>query len=175
MDYVEALLELVPPKDVPASNLTPLDFGEAERKLQVPIPEDYQRILQTYRSGSFDEFLWLYSPFSKNQYMNLFEHLAIENELLEQWFETEPCDIELWPSPEGLIPWAGTANGDLIYWRTIKHEIQIVVRETRSLNFQIFPLSISEFLVNALIEKLEVNCFPYDLPEDPFFLYESYD
>ncbi|QDT40726.1 hypothetical protein Pan241w_07840 [Gimesia alba] len=175
MDYVEALLELAPPTDVPATSLTPLDFVEVEIKLQTTIPKDYQRILEAYRSGAFDKYLWLFSPFSKNQNVNLFEHLAIENELLEESFETELCDIVLWPAPEGLIPWAGTVNGDRIYWRTINHKTQVLVRETRSLNFQIFPLSISEFLVNALIEKIDVNCFPCDLPEDPFFQYESYD
>lgn len=173
VDYVEALLEIAPPTGTPKTKSRPLDFEEAEQQLQLPILEDFQRILQIYRSGSFNDFIWLFSPFTKNQYLNLFEQLAIENELLEEDFAVEPGDFELWPSPECLVPWAGTSNGDRIYWRTINGKTQVIVREARTLNFQTFPLSISEFLVNVLIEKIEVNCFPSDFPEDPYFKHTS--
>jgi len=175
MSDIDKLLQISPPMSSPSSISKTLDFVEIERKLKREVPEDFKQILNCYILGSFVDFIWILSPFSENPNLNLFEHLAYENEMFEESLgnEDESFEFELWPSTVGIIPWATTANGDVIYWRTVSSLVQVVVRESRSFNFQIFPFGISKYLVDILTKQISVDCFPDDLPDEPYFKHEA--
>ena len=85
-----------------------------------------------------------------------------------------PDDVPeaLFPEPGGLHPWAGTDNGDRLYWRTEGNpdSWSVVVWESRGPQYEDYALTMSGFLVAWLQGDVRIPMFP---PEDWHPLFEQ--
>lgn len=134
-----------------------------------PLPGDFRSLIDMYGEGCFDHFLWLLHPTSENPNLNLVMQLRFQRESLAG------VDMPNGFSPEDLVPWAGTDNGDVCYWRLDSGPKRmpgrlVVVNEARGPAWKEYNKSATEWLLAVLTRRLRVPVFPIDFPsEKPSF------
>lgn len=60
------------------------DWGKAESRLGILLPEDYKSFIDEYGIGRINGFLWIFSPFVDNPYINLIEQAKEINSALAE-------------------------------------------------------------------------------------------
>jgi hypothetical protein len=161
---IDNLLAIIPPPPVPVEA-----SGEAwekvEERLGAVLPDDYKEFICHYGSGLISNFIGIYNPFSKRININLLEQSERQLWALRTLIgEGEVCPYELFPTPEGLLPFGRTENGDALHWLTCGSpgNWSIVVNDSRSPEYEQFDCSLSEFLVGILTQKKHCSIFPPD-------------
>lgn len=132
------------------------------------LPEEYKEIVATYGTGSFDGFLWILTPFSRNKHLNLLDRLPVAREAYASMLPlpTEYQRFPFFPQPGGLLPFGVSDNGDTLYWQTGAGGQQwpIVVGAARDPAYEIFDEPLGAFLGNILSGRQIVKLFPSDFP-----------
>ena len=140
-------------------------------KYNLIFPKDYRLFIDTYGSGSFNNFLWVMSPFSLNDNLNLLKKF---NDLKRSFCTMKSIlpDMlmeEFYDGVKGLLPWGITDNGDELYWNVQKEYSQIVVFSCRYSEKLEFDLTFGDFLDQIFSQKIMCSIFPED-----FILNENY-
>lgn len=146
------------------------EWIEFESILGIMLPEDYKEFIIAYGTGGIDNFMWILTPFVKDENINFMTRM---NVMLSSYVESKDkfpqyYKHEIFPKLDGLLPWAYTENGDEIYWQTSvnSNEWSIVVYETRSPQYHHYEMSMTEFLYKILTKELICEAFPEDFPSD---------
>lgn len=161
---IEHLTRVVSPPAKIVDTGSEEQWEQCERQIGLTLPSDYRKLVQTYGTGRWMNFLWVLSPFASNKYINLVyqatHQLDAERTIRAQF----PAEIPfpLYPEPEGLYPWALTDNGDRLYWHTCGDPDQwpTIVYESRGPEFDRHPLTCTEFLARWISGNLPVSVFP---------------
>ena len=104
------LVDLVPPPDSAVGA-----HGDWKRFVSANgfwPPEDYRMMIREYGAGTFAGWLRLIEPF--NHAKTFTELVEVECRSLRGRGQEWPT----WPAPGGFLPWARTAAGDHVGWRT---------------------------------------------------------
>jgi SUKH superfamily protein len=176
MAFVDLQTILAPPLQPPRA----VDWTKVEEGLNVALPTGYKELVGLYGPGSIDEFLWLYSPAAMNPSLNLIRLIDDTLEALRSARgdpghelpgiavppapETVPFPI--YPEPGGLLPWAGTDNGDMVYWETTgsADDWRIVVSASRLDRWFVTVGPAADWLLRVLSRHERVPMFPNDFP-----------
>ena len=178
MDAFTQLYEAISPPSKPREAGNVAAFTAVETSLALLLPEDYKRLIGTYGTGVWKEFLWVLNPFASNVYLNLFEQvkrqLDAERKIRADWPGNVP--FALYPEQGGLLPWAMTDNGNRLYWQTVGDPAHwpTVIYESRGPEFECFPFGCCEFLLRWVSGKLPVSVFPRDFDFGFPFAFEPY-
>ena len=82
-------------------------------------PGDYRAVINRYGAGSFGEAFRLLEPFNPAETLVAASDWDRQNlDGLRRRFPDQYPDWPMWPEPGGFLPWASTADGDLVGWRT---------------------------------------------------------
>jgi hypothetical protein len=174
---VEDLMRVVPP---PASmKRAPHDWEMVEHRLGMQLPQDYKELISVYGEGCFDRFLWTYSPFSANKFLNLLDR----SQAVLSAFATlkkNPNDnvpFPLFPEAGGIYPFGGTDNGDSLFWLAAgsPSEWSIVVAESRAPEYEQFDMPTTVFLARLLRRDVVCRIFPEDFPLEPHSFSHDYN
>jgi hypothetical protein len=163
-DRVERLVELV----APVGTVRQHDWTSARALVDDDLPADYVRLVDTYGAGQFDGFLWIYEPDCINPYFDLVPQAAERAEALDElWSDGEerPEGVE---SAASLIAWAGTDNGDYVYWHRPAGATsggRVLVNESRGPSWVSYAMSPTEFLHGLLIGDIAIDFFEGWLPQ----------
>jgi hypothetical protein len=103
------LIDLVPPPDVPVRAHG--DWKRFWSATGFQPPEDYRMLMREYGAGTFSDAVSLIEPFHPAR--PFLENIAPACRVARA--AGEPT----WPDPGGLLPWATTAQGDVIGWQTV--------------------------------------------------------
>lgn len=109
---IEALKRVVPPPLKPFRAFTG-PWERVEAYLGTRLPQDYKDFARLYGSGLFLNVITIHTPQAKNPYVNL-EIQARDASLY--FTPDQDLPYRLWPRIDGLINFAGTDNGDQIFW-----------------------------------------------------------
>jgi hypothetical protein len=159
---IEGLTRLMPPPDAPIAAAGDWDY--VLRALGTALPADYVDFIARYGTGRIAGFLWVYNPFERNPYLNLLSRsdavLDADRQTREQFPDYFP--EPLFPETGGLLPWAGTDNGDRLYWRTAgePNSWSVFVRDSRAPEHAIYDLRMSGFLLEWLQGNIKIPVFP---------------
>jgi len=173
IDSFESIL--APPKSLAAQTPSAELWLAIEERLGIALPADYKAFILRFGTGCIDEFLWVYSPFTSNENLNLLTRAAQVREGF-QTLRMSPFDevpYPLFPEHGGLLSWGATANGDFLFWRTqgAPDRWSIVVAEARAPLYQEFALQTTDFLSGLLQRKVVCSIFPSDFPSgEPRFV-----
>src|ERR1035441_7733026 len=87
-----------------AAKPSPEDWQAIENRIR-PLPSDYKDFISEFGSGSFDQFLWIFSPFVKNKHLNLFDQLQPRLQAYAEMKKVEPHEspFDAYPTPGGLF------------------------------------------------------------------------
>lgn len=169
------LMKLVLPPSTPRETGSAREWESVGASLGVRIPEDYQQLVDTYGTGAFDNFLWVYNPFTSNPNLNLGpagQRILNADKHSRAQSEHFVCPYPLHPEPNGLYPWAGTDNGDALFWQWLADQMdyRIVIRGPRAPEWEEFQESITSFLLKLFRREIRPRVFPEDFPsEAPLF------
>lgn len=161
------LSELVSPPSTPIESGNDVSWSEIERSLEVVLPSDYKKYINTFGSGQIGLFLTPFNPFSSNEYLNLLNQANVRlnalREIKEKYGESE-CPYRLHPEPEGLLPWGCTDNGDVLFWLTVGNpdEWVTVINESRGPMFEQYEESMTGFLAKLISREIASQIIPED-------------
>jgi hypothetical protein len=117
MVFDELLSVIAPPKEpVDAHG----DWGELVEQLGLSLPVDYMQFVDSFGSGSLNDFIYVFNPFATNRNLNLLYKLAQTLGALRELKKNHPAlaAYRLLFEPGGLLPWGITDNGDIFCWIT---------------------------------------------------------
>jgi len=169
-ETLQQLVALVPP---PPATGRGWGWDQIEEGLG-RLPSDYKRLVETYGSGSFDDFLWLLVPGYDNPNVDLGRQAAaILDHLRELRAPEGGVPYDLRRDAPGLLPWAVTDNGETCFWDTASEDPDawsIVVNEARGPAWVTFAGSATDFLLAVFAAKSPCALFPDDFPSpEPAF------
>ncbi|ARU54294.1 hypothetical protein OLMES_0187 [Oleiphilus messinensis] len=172
MSNIENLKHILNPPLDPLE--TDTDWDPVENQLGIKLPQDYKDFITSYGTGSVDSFLWIFNPFSKNQNINLFKCLETYREVFEYLDKntSEIAIFSLFPAARGLLPFAATDNGDVLFWLVDgdPENWSIVINDARQDEYEKFDVSLVAFLTDILSNKLKSDVLPVGFPtENPSF------
>lgn len=165
---IDALVAVLPPPDG-VLPVTASRWDAVERQVGTALPPDYKAFIDRYGLGRIAEFLSVFTPFSDNPHANLLEQakgqLSARREL--SLILDEPLTFDLYPVSGGLLPFGGTDNGDVLFWLTQGKPEQwcVVVGDSRTLEHETHPTSVTIFLVDYLTGRLSSSIVPPMRPE----------
>ena len=160
---------LSPPVDPQEVALTD-DWEAIEKQLSTPLPKDYKAFVRAYGTGTINHFIVVYNPFSRNKFVRLVERgqrlLQSLATLISDFPEYYPHVV--YPAPGGLLPFAGTDNGDVFYWQTIGTPEKWTVRvlESRGPDYYDFAGQMTDFLESLLTKSIQCDVLPQSFPFD---------
>lgn len=144
------------------------EWKEVESKLGVVLPSDYKKLINLYGSCTIGGFIMIYSPFTKNENINLLNQQKINKEAYLTLKVNFPEDFpyEVFPSNGGgLLPWGRTENGDTLNWIVdINQRDWVILVDDNSGNYFKYKGSMIEFLYDILSENIICPIFPDDFP-----------
>jgi hypothetical protein len=170
------ITQIIAPPAEPCETGTQKNWEKIEKRLGLKFPQDYKALINTYGTGSFNDFIIVYNPFAQNEYLNLLYVLDTLHQADQQtqlladsvWTAVDP--FELYPAPKGLLPWGGTTNlGETFFWQ-IKgppENWETIFYNLRSGEYEVWKHSVTEFLYRLFTRDIESVLLPADLlPSD---------
>lgn len=146
------------------------DWRDYERDLTV-LPSDYKEFISLYGTGLVDQFLAVYNPASRNDYLNLLWQREAALSVLSEKVLRSPdmYPMTCFPEPEGFLPFAGTDNGDTLYWVTRGKPADWTVAVMGPRNPKVFRYEggMVDFLIAILRREVHCSVFPSGFPDPP--------
>ena len=165
IDDLKAILP-VPPSTVETHSRT---WSAVEQEIGTRLPDDFKAFIELYGSGRISEFIWVLNPFASNQFINLGRQVVDRLGALEALARDfcEQCPYPLFPQSGGLLPFAVTDNGDVVYWITNgdPNAWRVVVNQARGPKYEEFALNATDFLAGVLTHRIDCTVFPKSLRE----------
>jgi len=163
----------------------PREVGGSERwraveaQLGTQLPKDYGSFIDAFGTGTIDGFMMVFNPFSANRFVNLIERGRAELEAYVEVFQPPPNSPLLtssttntklphpvYPFPGGLLPFAGTDNGEIFFWKTVGAPDQwtTVVYEARGPKYFEYPGGMTDLLGALLSRTITCSVLPASFP-----------
>ena len=144
-------------------------WSAVEQEVGTRLPDDYKEFIELYGSGRIGAFIWVLNPFASNQFISLGRQIVDRLGALEALARDfgEQCPYPLFPQSGGLLPFAVTDNGDVIYWITNgdPNAWRVVVNEARGPRYEEFASNATDFLAAILTHRVNCTVFPESLQE----------
>lgn len=162
------LKEILPPPELKKEASRADEWISVESTIGTELPSDYKEFIDLYGSGSIDRFLTIFDPFSRNENTNLLDAIRTKLEALRELqdeFQSER-KYAIFPEPGGLLPFGGTDNGDVLFWKTSgKPEAwSVVINESRAPEYEEFSSCMTDFLVGVLTRTVRSSILPQAFP-----------
>lgn len=170
MSSLRLLRALLPPPRAPSEAARPSEWPALEARLGVRLPADYRGFIESYGTGSIDDFLWVLNPSSVNDDLELVSRgqatLDAMTVLRRAGHLRE--DLKLFPEPGGLLPWGVTENGDVLCWRVrgAPARWRTTVQSSNGLRFEHHELNFSG-LLTGLLDGSVSSSLRVNLDDDP--------
>jgi hypothetical protein len=176
---LQRLISILPAPERPTGAPMADDWRPVEAELGVRLPDDFKAFLATYGSGVINDLIGISSPTFPPQQGALLRTTQAALSTLRHWRETGRLPYPIHPEPGGLLPWAGTGNGDTYYWLTEPRDEPdrwpVVIFDRGDLDWLRHPGPMSAFLADALERKFAIPCAVYlddpveFVPFDPLY------
>ena len=155
---LQRLTALVPPPPEPVEPAEEARWPEIEQALGTALPSDYKALLATYGSGTFDEELWLFSPFAPPGDGNLLDECPA---VLADYAESR----RRFPDPGGVLPLGRSDTGNELYWVTEGQpdDWPVALFGSRSPRHEVHPGGIVAFLAALAAGELDTRLLPEGL------------
>ncbi|MFL6269413.1 MAG: SMI1/KNR4 family protein [Actinomycetes bacterium] len=168
---LERLRRLLPPPAHPVEAGRPDGWAEVEAALGTGLPSDFKAFTELYGSGTIDDFLYLFNPFTQGQDGNL---LVERDRVLAGYRQTrarfpERLPWPPFPEPGGVLPLGRTDNGDELYWVTDgdPDRWSVALVEARAALQEVHPVSVTGLLAALAANQLTSRVLPEDLLRRP--------
>lgn len=169
MNRIDDLKRVCPPPEAARVSLRET-WNDFEQHYGLRLPEEYKQVVETYGTGAFKTFIYVFQPTHENQWLDLESMTdSTANSFRSQYLRgtlRTPVD------PSRLHVIGGTDNGDRIYY-VIEDEStspdlwKIAVNESDSHEWFSYDGGLTEFIYEFVTGLISVPMFPEDLDEFP--------
>ena len=167
MPAVEQLSSLIPPPHQPQYVPTSKDWQKFIEVNGVDVPPEFRTLVNVYGVGCFDNFLWLYSPITPNQYLNICEKTKLRASKFDVYRRAGlNVPFVIYPESKGVMIWGGTDNGDALCWKTAEATGEVVINQGSLHEWEDTHMAIPEFLLKLFRREYKCRLFPDDFPSD---------
>lgn len=152
---IAKLTTLVPPPAA-AAPLNASEWLRVESDVGTQLPTDYKAFVDRYGLGRLSDFIVVFVPMSDNPNADLAVQVERQLGALRELRDAgEPCPYSFYPEPGGLLPFAATDNGDVLFWLTSgsPDNWSVVVNEARSPLYAAHQCNMVDFLTDLLTGK----------------------
>lgn len=149
----EDLTAVLPRPDNPVELATAESWGPIVDTLGFALPVDYMQFIETYGSGSINDFIWVFNPFSATRTVNFVAQFTRILGALRTLKEEAPSKVPfpLMYEHGGLLPWGMTTPGDMLCWRTTGATGEwTTVAYTRNVGCAEYKVPMTGYLTNML-------------------------
>lgn len=160
--YINKLITILKPPEKIYNRGSDQDWISFQKNYNCIFPSDYKVFIDTYGTGSINNFLWILTPYESNKEINIFqkaEVMQLSYNYMKDMFPGE-FKYSIYPEEGGLLPWSYTDNGDELYFDLLNESI--VVIEARYSNFYEYKMGMIEFLYKLFTKEIKCNAFPND-------------
>ncbi|MER7804821.1 hypothetical protein ABTX71_31280 [Streptomyces parvulus] len=133
------------------------------------VPASHRKLVATYGTGCFDEFLWIFAEGAPNGQLDIAERTRLlrANFRDKGLHELNQVLREYRAAPHDLVQWGGTDNADILAWIT-KGEPEgwpTVIIQAGQLRAVVCSASSTATILALLDGSLRVPFFPSDFPD----------
>jgi len=159
------LLTLVALPDCPQEVGLPESWPTIEATLGTQLPNDYKEFINLFGSGVFAGYIRTTNPFSLYPRFRLEEQIASADRTLAQLknFYTEDFrNVVSYPQPGGLLVFANTLDGELLFWRTVGEPDAwtITIINLISGRIEEYQMSMAEFYISYVKGEISSQILP---------------
>ena len=160
MNAFDDLVRLVPPP--PRPQWAEGDWGAVAAELGLDLPADFKRLVGAYGAHRFADFLTPLTPFGGPDLLVGPAKRLLDQERGFRAKHPDACPYPFYPEPGGLLPWAGTDNGDRVCWLTAgpPDGWTVVCWNPRGWYYDAHPVGAVEFLAGWLSGRISTSVFP---------------
>lgn len=164
---IDDVLRVMPPPATPRTAGSPEEWARIEQTLRFAFPPDYKEFINVYGMGMVNDYILLLSPIGLparqlKGYLHPIEDFRAGY--------PGPCPYTLYPEPEGLVDWAQTMDGGILYWHTAgrPEDWTIVNYQPRAKRrFEEYAESMTAFIAKVVTGEIVSALFAEDLAADP--------
>jgi hypothetical protein len=129
-------------------------WEEIQTSLRIQLPNDYYEFGLTYSSGRMCDKHILIANWAAPHYRDF---ITGESRLIRSAGTTSFKRVAVFPDTPGLFPWGSDKNGSSLCWLITGHPSNwpVVVQSGEGEEYH-FQLSMTDFLVNALLNRIKV-------------------
>jgi hypothetical protein len=163
------LTQIAPPPKHPAEPGSQKRWEKAQQRLGVALPGDYKTFINRYGTGSFNDLILPYNPFTVNESMNLFQVLDTHHQANRRIQKLVGCEwsvvhpYRLFPEPRGLLPWGATSSIEhVFFWHVqgIPESWTTILYDLRNGEYEVWKLSMICFLQKLFSREIESVLLP---------------
>jgi len=165
------LVQFVPPPQAPIETGSPKLWEKAQERLGIAFPKDYKDFIDSYGTGTFNNFIIPYNPFAANEYMNLYQVLDAHHHASRKtqrmadsaWSVVTP--FQLYPADAGLLPWGTTTSFELsFFWQiTDRPDTWVtILYDLRLGEYEVWKMCFTAFLLKLFKAEIESVLLPRD-------------
>ena len=93
-------------------------WPEVEETLGVQLPGSYKSLIDRFGASTWGDFLHVLSPFDEQSNLQRVGEQVIDADKMSRSSFPAHYPLPLYPETGGLLPWAATDNGDILYFIT---------------------------------------------------------
>jgi hypothetical protein len=142
------------------------DWDGIARSLGTPLPTDFVQLSESYPGLVVDDYLAVMGP-QPGREQNFTRGLREKLCLLDTIDTTLVSgDWVPYPAASGLLPWGGTPDGDVLYWRTVgeRPDAWTVVVAPRDYAWHEFDRGLTGYLAGLISGEIPPDGLPSDFP-----------
>lgn len=177
---INQLLSLIPAPEKPSEVGSDRTWFSFENTLGVKLPSDYHEFISHYGSGLLANFIRIFNPYSKDDFISLIPSVERICDIRRQMKESEgdgEVPFLVFPERPGIMPFGNDENGNTLYWFTKgdADEWTIVVGSGRSREWEQFNCNLTSFLYQILTRQIRCKIWPRGFPNKAkSTVFESY-
>jgi len=167
MNSLNELVAIAPPPQNPIDTGRGQDITVAENEIGIQLPSDYIEYIRIYGNCLWYQHLFLYSPFSSEKFLSLWERhkYNIEQMKIMCKYLPPPTPYAVFPEPRGIFLCGGDIYGEFLAWITegSPQEWPIVYFNVDGGIFEKFNMNITTFLLKLVKGEIKPALFPDDI------------
>jgi hypothetical protein len=151
-----------------------IDWPAVESRLGHRIPGDYKGLVAQFPRGVFNDYLTIAIPGDNGDETDLIGGFEFVLEDLRNWRSDDPDAVpfQLYPEPKGLIPWAGSTQGETFFWLPEGVDPDgwhVVAVSSDGSGWWRFPGSATDFVTAVVTGTLRSDVIAHDVQGPPRF------
>lgn len=176
---IQHLIAIIPPPPNPVFAGSPEDWPAIEEEAGISLPTDYKQLINLYGFGYFGGYICPLNPFLPlTPPLNLYHLQSVMADLnaSKQYVGSNQAEgippLPIFPEANGLLAWGVDDNRGLQGWLTSGDNTVwplLILDYDWSEEYLTFSMSVTEFLMNWMTNKITISHYPPPPLSGPLF------